>query len=386
MSLKRFLSLSVFILFFAVLAANPQKVLAQAKVTIDASSSPETKKAVKDAEEAKEKAEEDKEDAEREAKKAKEDIAADSESDDSQPKTAQGEEEPDTEIPSPKGSDSKDSETPDKDKKASPRTIPDQPQNKLDEEEGPEYSVFDRSYYLVKFLRNSGTGSNLFTMRLSSPGLVSGCARLTEPEVKIIRNGNRAKLEVTDSEVELKNDVPRYGSHDCQTETNSSYFDVELNRDELIDNNVTSISVKSKLHGQYSSDKIEVTKEKIVMDTTYPWGAERITYWFYPSNTVILMAPAAKQDEDVKDLIANFAQTKGLIPLENTLNGYELPHSAKNFAYYTDPSGRITRGLNKDEKKVIGSITTYRPILSATGETSQAQNLDIIARLPGASD
>lgn len=73
------------------------------------------------------------------------------------------------------------------------------------------------------------------------------------------------KVDVTleaDQTFELKDDEPRYGAYSCDTETHTSYFDVTLNRDELIDHNSKFIGLKSKEFGMYSSDKIDVSQEK----------------------------------------------------------------------------------------------------------------------------
>ena len=70
------------------------------------------------------------------------------------------------------------------------------------------------------------------------------------------------KVDVTleaDQTFELKDDEPRYGAYSCDTETHTSYFDVTLNRDELIDHNSKFIGLKSKEFGMYSSDKIDVS-------------------------------------------------------------------------------------------------------------------------------
>ena len=256
-----------------------------------------------------------------------------------------------------------------------------------DEDFEPYYSLMDRSYYTVRFLRNPNEGSGKFTMRVTSPGTLSGCLTMSEPEVTVKRSIKKIKIELVDSEIELKDDETHYGNYMCDKETHTAYFEVTLDRDELIENKVESIMIDSEKYGQFTEDKINVTKERIVLRTLYPWGVEHITYWFYPENTVILHVPKAKAGEDVKPLIHAFAEQRGLVPMEDILDGFELPYWANAMMYFTDPSGAIIRQLSgPGGNEVVGTITTQHPIHTRNGEIMQTSTLDVMARKPGKND
>ncbi|MBK6895282.1 MAG: hypothetical protein IPH06_01655 [Alphaproteobacteria bacterium] len=258
----------------------------------------------------------------------------------------------------------------------------------LEEDKGPGLNLVDRGLYTLQLLRVPGGKPGDFTIRATNPGTVSGCVTLTDPDIKVKFLMN--KVDVTleaDQTFELKDDEPRYGAYSCDTETHTSYFDVTLNRDELIDHNSKFIGLKSKEFGMYSSDKIDVSQEKIELLTQYPWGSELITFWFYPANTVILHAPAAKSGHDVSALIDGFAESKGLVPLSKTLKGHELPYWATNMKYYTDPRGAILNQLSTPgENAKVGSVTAHRTVYGSDGAGDQPYALDILGRTPGTTD
>ena len=258
----------------------------------------------------------------------------------------------------------------------------------LQEEKKPGLNLVNRGVYTVQVLRVPGGKPGDFTIRATNPDTVSGCVTLTNPEVKVKFLMNKVDVSLeSDQTFELKDDEPRYGAYSCDIETHSSYFEVTLNRDELIEHNSKSIGLKSKEFGMYSSDKIDVSQEKIELLTQYPWGSELITFWFYPANTVILHAPAAKSGQDVGALIDEFAQSKGLVPLSKTLKGHELPYWAVNMKYYTDPNGGILNQLSTPgENLKIGEVTAHRTVYGSEGAGDQAYPLDILARTPGVSD
>lgn len=258
----------------------------------------------------------------------------------------------------------------------------------LEEEKEPGPNLVDRSLYTIQLLRVPGGKPGDFTIRATNPGTVSGCVTLTDPEIKVKFLMNKVDVTLeTDQAFELKNDEVRYGAYSCDIETHTSYFDVTLNRDELIEHNSKFIGLKSKEFGMYSSDKIDVSQEKIELLTQYPWGSELITFWFYPENTVILHAPAAKSGQDVTPLIDEFAESKGLVPLSKTLKGHELPYWATNIKYYTDPNGGILKQLpTAGENTKVGSVTAHRTVYGSEGAGDQPYALDIMARTPGVSD
>lgn len=257
----------------------------------------------------------------------------------------------------------------------------------MDEDLKPYYSLFDRSYYKVNFLRHPGNNPSKFIMRVSSPGTVSGCLTLSEPEVTVSRAIKKLKIEVVDPEIELKNEEVQYGQFTCDKETRTAYFDITLDRDELIEHKIESIMLESERHGRFSEDKINVTKERLQFKTVYPWGTELITFWFYPGNTVILHVPSAKAGENVKEQLLNFAEQRGLVPLEDTLRGFELPYWADSMMYFTDTNGSVIRQLSgSGSNDVVGTITTKHPIHTRNGEIMQTSTLDVMARKPGSTD
>ena len=250
----------------------------------------------------------------------------------------------------------------------------------------PSSGLLSDAYYNIRFRRVPGADPGQINMRISRPGAVSGCAKTTEPEIEIKRVMNKMRVEVTEPKIKIKNDKVRYGQYSCDPETLTVFFDVTLDRDELIEYRVKSIQLKIK-DGATFEDKITVSKDKIDLYAMYPWGQEIVTYWFYPENTVILEVPAAKSGQDVKSQLREYAIRQGLVPLEKTLKGFVRPDWITNIAYFTDPSGVTLRKTGKaGENKKIGEMVVSRSVFTADGKTDEPYAVGVFARKPGEND
>lgn len=249
-------------------------------------------------------------------------------------------------------------------------------------------NLVPRGVYMVNVQRASDGAPGDFIMHGSNIGTVSGCIDVTEPEVKVVFTMNKVEISLEkDSEFELKNDEVRYGTYSCDIKTRTATFDVRLNRDELIDRNIKSIGVKSKTYGMYTDTKINPSKDKIEFSSQSTAGSYFETFWFYPSNTVILHTPGAKRDQDVGPLIDKFAESKGLVPLSKTLKGFTLPDTAMNIKYYTDPRGSVIHQLSAPDDNVkVGMLTAQRTFYGSDGALTQSYTLDVYALKPGMND
>lgn len=257
----------------------------------------------------------------------------------------------------------------------------------LEPEEPYTYpGLFNREAYMLRFIRNHET-PNMVTVRFISFGDVEGCAKMTGDEVEIKKTPPVLKLEIKDSELLLKNDEARYGNYDCEKQVNRSYFDVLLNRDELIENKIETIALTSEKYGQFMDSDVDATKERLKLTAHSQWGGTVFTYWFYPENTVILYTYQSKYGDDFKDRIREFGIAQGLVPLEDALEGFELPKNVKTAYYFTDPKGSVTELLQDSASPpVLGQITPTRTVHGPDGPVEEPYNIDIVARYPGQND
>ncbi len=244
-------------------------------------------------------------------------------------------------------------------------------------------SLFPRNVYTVQFFNNPNVSESKFTLRLASYGEVAGCASMTEPELETQMVSGRLKLKVTDSEVILNDEDPRYSPYDCETKNNRSFFDVELDRDELISKKIKKVKLKSEEYGDFIEADIDINEDRIEFITKSSAGSHMVTFWFFPDNAVVLTAPQAKSNQDVKALIRDFGIAQGLTPMENRLEGFELPYTAKNYVMFTDQNNAVINQLETVDARVqLGDITPLRTVHSINGQSEEPYALPVFASVP----
>lgn len=244
-------------------------------------------------------------------------------------------------------------------------------------------SLIPRYGYEVRFYNNPNISESDFTLVLSSPTSVSGCTHMSEAKLKEERVNSRIKLNITDSEIALDDDL-RYATNDCDIKHNRSFFEVKLNRDDLIENGVKKIALESKRYGEFTTSDIDVNEQRIEFRAKSGNYESLITFWFFPKNSVILHTAQSKLGLDVKDQIREFGLERGLIPLDEEMKGFELPHNAMNYVFFKDPKSVYVRQLSEVGEHVdAGMITATRTVYTSSGPTDEPYRLNLMATLPG---
>ncbi len=254
----------------------------------------------------------------------------------------------------------------------------------IDEKDAETISIFPRTFYVVSFFNNPNISESDFTMRLSAFGEVTGCAHMSGDSLEIKRVNDTIRLKVTDPEIELDNEKPRYSNYDCEIKNNKAYIDVPLSRDELIKNKIKKFQLKSEKYGNFIESQVNISKEKIEFTANASkTSSSMITFWFFPKNSLVLSAPKAKIGQDIQDLIREFGISRGLIPMDKALKGYEMPHNMKNSMFFTNPSGHIIKQINNMGENIeIGTITPTRTVYTSEGSIQEPYSLSITASFP----
>ena len=252
-------------------------------------------------------------------------------------------------------------------------------------EEVPEeaISIFSRDHYQVEFLDAPDDSISKFTMRLSSFGQLSGCASMTKPIVETKSTAQAIAVEVVDSEIKLDNKKPRYTNYDCKIKQNRSFFDVVLDRDELIENNIKEIKLTSVEYGDFTTSEIDVNEERFILKVKTYYGDLFIKYFFFPKNTVILSTPFAKSGQSSVELLKEYARLQGLKAADDHFEDYILPHHKEHEIAFVDRWNRIMPLIdNPDETQVIGQVTAYRRVYGVNGPVDEPYDLDVYASVP----
>ncbi len=246
------------------------------------------------------------------------------------------------------------------------------------------FSLFPRHFYTIELFNNPQISESQFTMRFASYGIVSGCASMYGGSLETKETFDTIKLTISDAEVTINDDDPRYTNYDCEITKNRSFFDVKLDRDELIKKKTKHIELKSESYGNFVKFDIDVSKEKITLFIKNQNSTFIETLWFLPKNAVILHVPNAKAGLDIQSQIKKFGKAQGLNLMEDIYKGFELPYDANNYALFTDSTGGIvSRLFGIDENIKVGNITVSRTIYDANGAKEEDYDLDVYAALTG---
>ncbi|PCK00407.1 MAG: hypothetical protein COA45_01100 [Zetaproteobacteria bacterium] len=250
-----------------------------------------------------------------------------------------------------------------------------------EQEEGTLTNLISRNGYEVSFFNTPHLSDNTFTMRIYTPGSISGCARTTGTYVELDTAGDTLKIEVVESEVLLNDKKPLYAHNECTITANQSFFDVLLDRNKLMKSKIEHISIRSREYGDFQTVDVKIKKDTIRLTSTMPREEYNITFWFLPKNTITLQAPNAKNRDDVRDAIRKFGIENGLTPIEDVVKSYEFAHDAHNYLLFEDTEGRFTKELGSlDDRVPVGKITLTKTRYGANGSFEEQYDLKVIAK------
>lgn len=266
-------------------------------------------------------------------------------------------------------------------------------QGTAEDEDG--VNLLPNYHYLIALMHPEKSGSKDFTMRILSPGAITGCLKMTPPQV-VIENiaPPHMFLKLEESSVGIDKETKP-----CKTDNQYAYADLALNGDDLAQKGIKKIVMKSKTVGRFSDIDLDIDERRIVATVTIPdlrglglpfsGSTDTETYWFYPENTVVLHAPAVNEDESgaLKEKITRMARTRGLIPMEEALKDFERPRHILNQFYFVDPAETISRTLGPDgEQTLIGNIEVPEIFYGPQGPYERPTSRAVFARLPGTFD
>ena len=267
-------------------------------------------------------------------------------------------------------------------------------EEKIDEEF--RISLFPEDTYGIAFFHEPHKSEKDFTLRLFYYNTVAGCAHmedLTKEEDQEKYNfvdGIATKIvsgifEVIISQPSLidSDDHPRYTNYDCETKHNDSYVDLKLDRDFLIRKKIKKMGFKNIHTADFGDFDIDINEQRFILKTPSQEGEIWYKLWFFPKNTVVLMVPQAKLGVDVKSDLKDFAMERGLVPLEDVLDGYQLPANAHNYMFFDDPKGVFASKLSEENNSLnAGTITAMKTYYGPGGTKQEPFSMDVIAKLP----
>lgn len=234
-------------------------------------------------------------------------------------------------------------------------------------------------------VRKEGLKNNEAALRMMTPLSIDGCVNVAPPAIKMHKSGNMMIFNIEDGVVSLDKKA-QYGHFQCDNSSHIASADFILNRDELMQDNIRSLSFQAS-NGAMDVYDVNVTPEKLTLVprsakafVPYVGGTklDPLAYDFYPDNLVILYAPSAPAGADLSGQITTLAQGKGLV--ESTVLKNSRGH------YFIDRAGTLAGTLAFDANAFVGTIGVEETYQGPDGPYQQARAVDVYAKRPGMLD
>jgi hypothetical protein len=248
--------------------------------------------------------------------------------------------------------------------------------------------------YQVEFVRLDGAEAGDVTLRVISPGTVTGCIDVTQPKAEVKKTGRSMKIEITDGRLVPDTDRTAYTQHGCAVKTGSASVDITLKREDLISDRINKIMLTSKKMGAFLTHDLKTDEEKAFftadlldlanMGLPYKNGVNKTVYWFYPENTLVLFNSTIKMtDENVRKVIL-FAKGKGLTPLPNILPDFRTTKKNKNKLYFVDSDGIFASQIDVPGTVVsLGQIELEDTFYGPEGAYQKTIKKSVFVKRPG---
>ncbi len=264
-------------------------------------------------------------------------------------------------------------------------------------------SLLPNNFYGLTFLHVPDATANDLTLRLITPGTVSGCLKTTPASVVPNIIGRSLTLELTESKMEIDNSIVRYALHSCDLTSHTSITDATINLEELRQKKIESLSMTAKSVGRFASLKLVMDTNKITitsdMGRLNGRASEKAqcqgenkpeyctyTYWLYPKGTYTLISNALTKngnDALVKQ-IKVLARSKGLTPLEEILPDFKNEQYQRDLVYVVDDKSLFSGKVKAlDDRYLLGNVRSSETFYGPQGPYERVRETPVYAKLPG---
>jgi hypothetical protein len=245
--------------------------------------------------------------------------------------------------------------------------------------------------YTINFIRVPGSSGQV-VMRMMMPLALSGCVKMKHPVITIRETPPLISLRATSLELEIDKSV-RYAHFQCDVRSQYAYFDLPLDRDNLLEKNIRKINVRSDA-GHFRNIDLDVNENRLIAMISgnqtkagmIPGAGGMTTFWFFPENTIVLSA-GEKLDTAARTELKSRARGAGLVPVEEQIVDFKPDPVKTNIAYFIDPTGRWKDQISDAGKPVaFGTIAASETFFGPNGQYQQPRNIQVFARVPGANE
>ena len=268
----------------------------------------------------------------------------------------------------------------------------------MDEYGVPYSSKYFKAYpeeNMISLIRMPNLNEDQFVLRIADTKAISGCVEMSDFAYFAEYQDIYLDIEIDSMVVDMR-DQPQYAHLHCNTKAKTPVADVIINRNELMTNQVEKIRLHNGMNTNYFNVDITKDRVKVLPDLTdlsrnqkfkpgsNPKRNTSLVYWFYPVNTVILWIPEFEPKSDVLEKLDNFAQTKGLVPLEQVIYEFKSPLKDKRFRYYVDTNGSLAEhGDALADGTAIGTIKYEKLVYGLEKDEFELDESPVYAKKPG---
>lgn len=254
------------------------------------------------------------------------------------------------------------------------------------DEDSKKVRILPQGTQFIYFVRTPEEKSNEATLRLVTPVSVNGCMNMIPPTVTVRHGAGMMAFKIQDGDVALDKSV-RYAHYQCHQGANVAQADIKLNRAELMENNIKSLTFQTdggamdRYDVEWSGERLSLIPKNAVAFKPFEGSGrfDPLSHYFYPDSTIVLYAPSASKNADLSGPISNLATSKGLVPVA-------APGSNAKAAYFTDPQDILASSLAFGANAYVGTITVPEKFQGPDGVQEREKPLDVYARRPGALD
>lgn len=221
----------------------------------------------------------------------------------------------------------------------------------------------------VALLRQDDTSGEAL-LRLSTVVNMTGCPKISALKHEVAVTDIYLDVTVKGYTIDTR-DMPRAPQYACKQNVQYATADIPLDRKLIEDNKIQQIRLaldKGRGTDYYvvnmGQNNLELTPR--TQEIFHPLRAPRgggvaLHHWYYPENTIILLAPAAPQEQRDSAVI-DFARASGLTDLAGLIPGFTPPGGQDGRHYYVDQAGTIAdKAPSRDLVSLSDVVQARRP-------------------------
>ncbi|MFK7838811.1 MAG: hypothetical protein AB8B83_00635 [Bdellovibrionales bacterium] len=251
-------------------------------------------------------------------------------------------------------------------------------------------NIMPNYLYELETIRPENDENGDFTIRLLSPGSVTGCYKINPAEIEIVDAGAAIYVKIEEGSIELQTEAT-YDQFGCQITSGQQFIDINFNKNDLADNKTGKIIITSKSIGKLFDIEVETDDHSVTLHSELKTGVRApsdvikrsIRHWFFPENTIILSANGMTTDPETAKKVKDLAEEQELKPMKTMFDDFKSP---KDGLFYIDSENKFSEDLKENLTVPVGSISFDEQYFGANGPYTKSKKIGVFARKVGIND